>query len=227
MEKIFNKEKYAIAKAFGKAIRDNEQLFPRYQDRRDSEHMRITTRLVDYFLDWIDKDEYRRCAAPIQPLDGLCSHKVPFRMSARHALRDMIFGGFTHDIINFVNETIEERPEYEAAGMQVSKALLAYERAYHPAELALKFGRIHLTIQECDLGYDYSHYDNDYQLIDGGQYESDGESIFEVVAEILKELIPNNQIIGVESINMEFESYDDVTLAAADKEQFLELLENL
>lgn len=54
-------------------------------------------------------------------------------------------------------------------------------------EVAYAFGEMFLSIQECDEGYDYSIYDKEYKLLDGGIYENQTCTIWEAAKDILDE----------------------------------------
>ena len=54
-------------------------------------------------------------------------------------------------------------------------------------ELAYQVGKRYFAIQVTEEGYDYSFYDEDFRLMDGGVYENDEISIEEAADEILEE----------------------------------------
>ena len=54
-------------------------------------------------------------------------------------------------------------------------------------ELAYQVGEQYFAIQTTEEGYDYSFYDEDFRLIDGGVYENDEISIEEAAEELLEE----------------------------------------
>jgi len=55
-------------------------------------------------------------------------------------------------------------------------------------EMAFQIADRYLTIQTVDEGYDYSIYDDNYQLLDGGIYDSPDLPIMEVVNELVADL---------------------------------------
>lgn len=54
-------------------------------------------------------------------------------------------------------------------------------------ELAYQVGKRYFAIQSTEEGYDYSFYDEDFRLMDGGIYENEDISIEEAAEELLKE----------------------------------------
>ena len=55
------------------------------------------------------------------------------------------------------------------------------------SELAYEVGERYFAIQRTEEGYDYSFYDEDFRLIDGGVYENDEISIEEAAEELLED----------------------------------------
>ena len=55
------------------------------------------------------------------------------------------------------------------------------------SELAYKVGERYFAIQRTEEGYDYSFYDEDFRLMDGGVYENDEISIEEAAEELLED----------------------------------------
>ena len=55
------------------------------------------------------------------------------------------------------------------------------------SELAYEVGERYFAIQRTEEGYDYSFYDEDFRLMDGGVYENDEISIEEVAEELLED----------------------------------------
>ncbi len=54
------------------------------------------------------------------------------------------------------------------------------------SELAYEVGERYFAIQRTEEGYDYSFYDEDFRLMDGGVYENDEISIEEAAEELWK-----------------------------------------
>ena len=52
------------------------------------------------------------------------------------------------------------------------------------SELAYEVGERYFAIQRTEEGYDYSFYDEDFRLMDGGIYENDEISIEEAAEEL-------------------------------------------
>ena len=55
------------------------------------------------------------------------------------------------------------------------------------SELAYEVGERYFAIQRTEEGYDYSFYDEDFRLMDGGVYENDENSIEEAAEELLED----------------------------------------
>lgn len=65
-----------------------------------------------------------------------------------------------------------------------------------PEELAFSLDdKNFISIQTCDDGYDYSIYDSDYKLIDGGVYDDPDISIHSVLNILVEEYCPGTKII--------------------------------
>lgn len=69
------------------------------------------------------------------------------------------------------------------------------------SELAYEVGECYFAIQRTEEGYDYSFYDEDFRLMDGGIYENDESSIEEAAEELLEE----EGLDGVERIPVDYE----------------------
>ena len=69
------------------------------------------------------------------------------------------------------------------------------------SELAYEVGECYFAIQRTEEGYDYSFYDEDFRLMDGGIYENDESSIEEAAEELLGE----EGLDGVERIPVDYE----------------------
>ena len=69
------------------------------------------------------------------------------------------------------------------------------------SELAYEVGECYFAIQRTEEGYDYSFYDEDFRLMDGGIYENDESSIEEAAEELLGE----EALDGVERIPVDYE----------------------
>lgn len=65
-----------------------------------------------------------------------------------------------------------------------------------PDELAFSLDdKNFISIQTCDDGYDYSIYDSDYKLIDGGVYDDPDISIHSVLNILVEEYCPGTKVI--------------------------------
>lgn len=88
-------------------------------------------------------------------------------------------------------------------------------------ELAYQVGERYFAIQTTEEGYDYSFYDEDFRLIDGGVYENDEISIEEAAEELLEEEgWTGEHIRGDYDLLMEkVEEMDKVVMAEIQKSQ--------
>lgn len=53
-----------------------------------------------------------------------------------------------------------------------------------------------ISIQECDEGYDYSIYDDEYKLLDGGVYDDPDVLMQDVLSEIIEDILKNEKLRG-------------------------------
>ena len=89
------------------------------------------------------------------------------------------------------------------------------------SELAYEVGERYFAIQRTEEGYDYSFYDEDFRLMDGGIYENDEISIEEAAEELLEdEGWTGERIRGDYDRLMEkVEEMDEVVMAEIQKSQ--------
>ena len=89
------------------------------------------------------------------------------------------------------------------------------------SELAYEVGERYFAIQRTEEGYDYSFYDEDFRLMDGGVYENDQISIEEAAEELLEdEGWTGERIRGDYDRLMEkVEEMDEVVMAEIQKSQ--------
>ena len=89
------------------------------------------------------------------------------------------------------------------------------------SELAYEVGERYFAIQTTEEGYDYSFYDEEFRLIDGGVYENDEISIEEAAEELLEEEGWTGECIrGDYDLLMEkVEEMDEVVMAEIQKSQ--------
>lgn len=78
-------------------------------------------------------------------------------------------------------------------------------------QIALVTKKGFIAIQTCDDGYDYSIYDTDYQLLDGGVYDNPDISIEDVLDDILEDV----DLLRSECIPMDFCELEDAANAAS------------
>lgn len=80
-----------------------------------------------------------------------------------------------------------------------------------PQDLAYQVGNLYFAIQETEGGYDYSIYDKDYNLLDGGVYDDPDISIYEAMDFIVED----DPITGISALkdctNTKQIDYDDLT----------------
>ncbi|MFI3214790.1 MAG: YodL domain-containing protein [Eubacteriales bacterium] len=67
---------------------------------------------------------------------------------------------------------------------KLMKEIYQYEMYHFPRELAYQINDGYLAIHDCDEGFDYSFYDKDYNLIDGGVYDDIEINIYEAIHEV-------------------------------------------
>ena len=89
------------------------------------------------------------------------------------------------------------------------------------SELAYEVGERYFAIQRTEGGYDYSFYDEDFRLMDGGVYENDEISIEEAAEELLEdEGWTGERIRGdYDQLMEKVEEMDEVVMAEIQKSQ--------
>ena len=89
------------------------------------------------------------------------------------------------------------------------------------SELAYEVGERYFAIQRIEEGYDYSFYDEDFRLMDGGIYENDESSIEEAAEELLEdEGWTGERIRGdYDQLMEKVEEMDEVVMAEIQKSQ--------
>ena len=89
------------------------------------------------------------------------------------------------------------------------------------SELAYEVGERYFAIQRTEEGYDYSFYDEDFRLMDGGIYENDESSIEEAAEELLEdEGWTGERIRGdYDQLMEKVEEMDEVVMAEIQKSQ--------
>lgn len=90
--------------------------------------------------------------------------------------------GIDYAVVNFGDDVDAKNPEVIAVADRVFAAMETYQ-----PEIAYSVGDMYFSIQRTDEGYDYSIYDTDYSLLDGGVVENNGQSLSELVSELLDE----------------------------------------
>ena len=88
-------------------------------------------------------------------------------------------------------------------------------------ELAYQVGEQYFAIQTTEEGYDYSFYDEDFRLIDGGVYENDEISIEEAAEELLEEegWTSERTRADYDQLMEKVEEMDEVVMAEIQKSQ--------
>jgi len=80
-----------------------------------------------------------------------------------------------------------------------------------PQDLAYQVGNLYFAIQETEGGYDYSIYDKDYNLLDGGVYDDPDISIYEAMDFIVED----DPVTGISALkdrtNAKQIDYDELT----------------
>ena len=89
------------------------------------------------------------------------------------------------------------------------------------SELAYEVGERYFAIQRTEEGYDYSFYDEDFRLMDGGVYENGEISIEEAAEELLEdEGWTGERIRGdYDQLMEKVEEMDEIVMAAIQKSQ--------
>ncbi len=100
-------------------------------------------------------------------------------------IADNLRTGNTKAIKDFLTEIdFNDQPHEKSQADNLMKEIYNYEMYNYPRELAYKIGDGYLAIHDCDEGFDYSFYDKDYNLIDGGVYDDIELNIYEAIHEV-------------------------------------------
>ncbi len=100
-------------------------------------------------------------------------------------IADNLRTGNTKAIKDFLTEIdFNDQPHEKLQADNLMKEIYNYEMYNYPRELAYKIGDGYLAIHDCDEGFDYSFYDKDYNLIDGGVYDDIELNIYEAIHEV-------------------------------------------
>ena len=83
-----------------------------------------------------------------------------------------------------------------------------------PKHLAYAVGELYFSIQETEGGYDYSIYDKDYNLIDGGVYDDPDISIYDAMDSIMKDDPVNGISALKDHANTKQINYNELTKKA-------------
>ena len=88
-------------------------------------------------------------------------------------------------------------------------------------ELAYEVGERYFAIQRTEEGYDYSFYDEDFRLMDGGVYENDEIFIEEAAEELLEDEGWTGECIrgDYDQLMEKVEEMDEIVMAAIQKSQ--------
>lgn len=84
------------------------------------------------------------------------------------------------ELIDFATESLEN-PTNENIVAKVEEIIKKESRIAEPAKLAYQVGNCYFSIQEVDEGYDYSIFDENFQLIDGGVYDDPSISMEQAI----------------------------------------------
>lgn len=81
-----------------------------------------------------------------------------------------------------IEELVQNLQDAEAATINNIET----DKRNYPQELAFKIEDEYLAIQECDDGFDYTFFDGEYNLVDGGVYDDVEVNIYQAINEILE-----------------------------------------
>ena len=82
---------------------------------------------------------------------------------------------------------------------------------FTPEHLAYEVGELYFSIQETEGCYDYSIYDKDYNLLDGGVYDDPDISIYEAMDSIVEDDVVNGIAALKDRANIKQINYDELT----------------
>lgn len=74
-------------------------------------------------------------------------------------------------------------------------------------DIAYKVGEFYLYVQSCEEGYDYTLYDNNYKVVDGGVYDDRNITLSEAIQYITEDFI----VVGMGSVQDRTAQLVDVT----------------
>ena len=90
--------------------------------------------------------------------------------------------GIDYAVVNFEDDVDGKNPEVIAVADRVFAVMETNQ-----TEIAYSVDDMYFSIQRTDEGYDYSLYAPDYSVLDGGVVENNGQSLSELVSDLLDE----------------------------------------
>lgn len=129
--------------------------------------------------------------------------------------------GIDYPVVNFSDSPYGNNPEVIAVADRVFAAL-----ENHDVAIAYTVGDLYFSIQTTDEGYDYTLYDPDYQVLDGGIIENTDKSLTEVITDILDEAdldYGDCRVIDYEDFMLEIDKANAIPVAEAAEPKYTPL----
>lgn len=83
-----------------------------------------------------------------------------------------------------VDINFSDHPHESLNAKQIIEEIYKYEMHNYPRELAYRINNKYLAIHDCNDGFDYTFYDKNYNLLDGGIYDDIEINIYEAIHEV-------------------------------------------
>lgn len=174
-----------------KFMLESESRFAIYQidmDSKGQEYMFMDMDFINQHKMKVEKTDYRMVYSgnwnPEDTLEGLfrrfnIEHPLDFKGHSM-SVSDVIVLRLDGDIRSYFVDSFGFR---EIPDFIDLKQLHSTERAYQVEEN--EKGYHYFEIHQCDGGYDYTFYDSEYKVVDGGAYDNWKNSIDEVICDIV------------------------------------------
>ncbi|WP_317854855.1 YodL domain-containing protein [Chakrabartyella piscis] len=91
--------------------------------------------------------------------------------------------GDTNAMKEYISDQISEN-HLDTDVIQLMNDIHSYEFMNYPRELAYKIDDKYFTIQDCNEGFDYSFFDSEFNLLDGGVYDDIEINIYQAIHEL-------------------------------------------
>lgn len=119
---------------------------------------------------------------------------------------ELLESGHTKQVKEYLSEIGGEEDEYKSA-QNLLKEIEDFEVKKYPDKLAFSIVDCYMEIHECEDGYDYSIYDGQYNLLDGGVYDDLDSTIYEALKEVVDDDVATPFVYRMDIHVLEYEDF--------------------